>query len=235
MTLRIAVLAGAIAFANSAAWAQPPAFRVNQPIVHSGLFVVRADGRIGASAVQTGEQVGADLGGLLSMSPCSGLGASNLGHPVSAFATDVWLMSGKVLELTDEQASVEIGWRRIRRGGQEESSPEQSVTLTLKRGERNTLESITVPASGLCQARKASLDVVFSSRPELYGISAAKPMSPEAGCPRVRVQAEARARAEARAEARVPEVRVRGARAVPMSAAGSLRPGARRFSRRPRS
>ena len=77
------------------------------------------------SAVQTGESVGADMAGLVYIAPCSSMGASNPGRPVSAFATDVWLMSGKVLELTDQQASVQVGWRRIRSGGQEESSPEQ--------------------------------------------------------------------------------------------------------------
>ena len=172
MTLRIAVLAGAIAFANTAAWAQTPPSRANQPIIYSGLFLVRADSGVGGFAVQTGEHVGADLAGLLYISPCSSMGASNPGHPVSAFATDAWLMSGKVLELTDQQASVQIGWRRIRSGGREDSSPEQVVTLMLKRGERNTLESIAVPASGSCEARNVSLDVVFSSRPELYGIGA---------------------------------------------------------------
>ena len=173
MTLRIAVFAGAIAFASTAAWAQPPASRVNQPIVHSGLFLLRPDGRHLGSAVQTGESVGADMAGVVYIAPCGSMGASNPGRPVSAFATDVWLMSGKVLELTDEQASVQIGWRRTRSGGQDENLPEQTVTLTLKRGERNTLESIAVPASGSCEARNFALDVVFSTRSELYGISAA--------------------------------------------------------------
>lgn len=173
MTCRITTLIGALALASSAAAAQTPAAPVNQPIVHSGLFGIRADGRVSGYAVQTGEHIGADMAGIVYMSPCSGMGASNPGRPVSAFATDVWLMSGKVLELTDDQALVQIGWRRIRSGGQEDSSPEQSATLTLKRGERNTLESITVPASGSCEASKASLDVVFASRPELYGKSAA--------------------------------------------------------------
>jgi hypothetical protein len=112
------------------------------------------------------------MAGVVYLSPCSGMGASNPGRPVSAFATDVWLMSGKVLELTDELASVHIGWRRLRSGGQNENLPEQTVTLTLKRGERHTLESIAAPASGSCEARNVSLDVVFSTRSELSGMSA---------------------------------------------------------------
>jgi hypothetical protein len=183
MTLRIAFVAGAIALANAPASAQTPTWAptpqsasrmVHQPMIQAGLFTVNPDGRGSGSAVQTGEHVGADLAGVVYIRPCGGIGASSLGRPVSAFATDVWMMSGKVLELTEQQASVHIGWRRVRRGGVEENSPEQSITLTLKRGERSTLETMAVPAAGSCEARNMSLDVVFASRQELYGISAAE-------------------------------------------------------------
>jgi len=170
MKLRIALLTFAIAAIHASAGAQVPT-PANQPIVHSGLFAIRADGKIGGSAVQTGEYVGDDLAGTLYLSPCAGAGASGPGRAVSAFATDVWLMSGKVLELTDQQASVQLGWRRTRRAGQDENPPEQSTTLTLKRGERHTLETISVPAAGSCDARTVQLDVVFGSRNELYGVT----------------------------------------------------------------
>ena len=169
MRIRIAVITAAIGALGADAIAQPPP-QFGRPIVHSGLFTTRADGKVGSAAMQTGEYVGADLDGTLHLS-CSGSGASTVGRPVSAFATDVWAMSGKVLELNDQQASVQVGWRRLRRAGQEENSPEQSTTLTLKRGERHTLETIAVPASGACEARTVTLDVVFASRSELYGIS----------------------------------------------------------------
>ncbi len=159
-----------IAAIHASAGAQTPT-PANQPIVHSGLYAMRADGQVGGSAVQTGEYVGDDLAGTLYLSPCAGAGASSPGRAVSAFATDVWVMSGKVLELTDQQASVQLGWRRTRRAGQDESSPEQSSTLTLKRGERHTLETISVPAAGSCDARTVQLDVVFASRAELYGVT----------------------------------------------------------------
>jgi hypothetical protein len=168
MKLRIILLTVAIATVSVSASAQT---RAIQPIVHSGLYVMRDDGKVGGSAVQTGEYVGAELDGTLYLSPCSGIGASGSGRPVSAFATDVWAMSGKVLDLNDQQASVQLGWRRIRRAGQVENSPEQSTTLTLKRGERHTIETITVPASGSCNARTVLLGVVFASGTELYGIT----------------------------------------------------------------
>jgi hypothetical protein len=170
MKLHIACLAGVVAFADAAAWAQTTQVKADPPIVYSGLFAVR-DGRRLGSAAQTGEHVGADLAGTVYLTPCSGMGAASPGRPVSAFATDIWLMSGKVVELSEEQVSVQVGWRRTRRGGQEESSPEQSITLTLKRGERNTLESVPVAASGSCEARTVLLEVVFASRQELYAVT----------------------------------------------------------------
>lgn len=155
---------------TAVASAQNP-IRASQPIVSSGLYTISADGKTKGSAVQTGEYVGADLGGSVYLSPCATMGAAGNGHQVSAFATDVWVMSGKVLELTDQYASVQVGFRRTKRGGQDETSPQQSVTLTLARGERHRLETITVPATGSCEQRSAALDVVFASRTELYGIT----------------------------------------------------------------
>jgi hypothetical protein len=119
--------------------------------------------------MQTGSHIGADLAGTVYMAPCSTVGASDPGRAVSASATEVWQLSGKVLALSADEASVEIGWQRIRRGGQNEPSSQQSTTLTLKRGQRTTLETIEVPAAGSCQARAGSLDVVFASTEELLG------------------------------------------------------------------
>jgi hypothetical protein len=174
MKRRFAAITAVLTVIAANASAQPQArAQAGQPIVHSGLFMMSPDGKTSGSAVQTGEYVGDDLAGTLTLSPCGGGGASSPGRPVSAFATDVWSMSGRVLELSEQHASVQVGWRRTRRGGQEENAPEQSTTLTLKRGERHTLETITVPASGSCEARTVALDVVFASRSELYGISEA--------------------------------------------------------------
>ena len=171
MKLRIVSLAGVVLMAASSAWAQSVAATFGEPMVHSGLFIMRPDGKHSGSAVQTGQKVGDDLGGTLYMTPCSGIGAAGAGRQISVFATDIWQMSGKVLEMNDQQASVQIGWKRLRRGGQEENSAEQVTTLTLKRGERITIESINAPAVGSCDARSAQLDVVFASRQELYGFA----------------------------------------------------------------
>jgi hypothetical protein len=178
MTPRIACVAGALALAASTASAQTDAGPrpqvatsiASRPMITAGLFEVR-EGKSKGSAGHTGEYPFADMGSTVYIAPCGALGAAHASTQISAFATDVWVMSGKVLELNDQYASVQLGWRRTRRNGQDESSPEQAATLTLKRGERHTLETIAVPATGSCDARSISFDVVFASRSELYGIT----------------------------------------------------------------
>jgi hypothetical protein len=172
MTIRTALLTSVIALASTTATAQTTGAPPDQPIIYSGIFNIGPDGRARGFAAQTGERAGADLAGILYTTPCSGMGASNPGRPLSAFATDAWLMSGTVLELIDQGASVQVGWRRVRRDGRQESTPEQSLTVTLKRGERYTLESVAFPASGSCEARNVSLDIVYASSRELTGMPA---------------------------------------------------------------
>ncbi len=157
-----AVLTGALALPGAPAWAQTATASAGRqytaavqtrPIVYAGLFIVRTDSGTGGHAAQTGDALGDDMSGMLYIAPCGVMGAGSPGRPVSAFATDVWQLSGKVIELTEEYATVQLGWRRIRRSGQDEQSPEQSQTLTLKRGDRTTIEQIAVPAAGSCEAR----------------------------------------------------------------------------------
>jgi hypothetical protein len=169
MTRRTAFLVGIIVLVHASASAQTGARYMNDPVVHAGVLIMGPNGRSGSgAAVQTGDRVGADLGGTVYLAPCSTVGAADRGHAISAAATDVWQLSGRVLELGAEQASIQVGWQRIRRNGQDDASSPQSLTFTLQRGERKTLESITVPATGSCAERSASLDVAFVSRRELF-------------------------------------------------------------------
>src|SRR4051794_15164528 len=110
MTLRTAFLVSMTILGPTSAHAQANRPVMNEPMVHVGLFVLRPDGGTSGSATQTGERVGADLAGTVYMAPCATLGGANPGQPVSASATEVWQLSGKVLELTAEHASVEVGW-----------------------------------------------------------------------------------------------------------------------------
>jgi len=169
MTLRTAFLITAVALGQTLLSAQTKPSQLTEAQIQAGLFTIRPDGQRGSSAVQTGNHLGADMSGTVYMAPCSTVGASDPGRAVSASATEVWQLSGKVLAISPDEASVEIGWQRIRRGGQNETSSPQSITLTLRRGERTTLEAIEVPAAGSCQARAGSLDVVFASVEEMLG------------------------------------------------------------------
>jgi hypothetical protein len=145
---------------------------MNEPSVQAGIVTLRPDGNVGSSAMLTGDRAGADLAGTVYLAPCSTVGAADFPRPVSAAATEVWQLSGKILELNSDQASIQVTWQRTRRDGRDEPSLPQSLTLTLKRGQRSALESISLPATGSCAERKASLDVAFLSRSGLYSSGA---------------------------------------------------------------
>jgi hypothetical protein len=170
MKLRIATLAVGIVASHTLALAQQSGLysRDKLPVpdaatVRVGIFTFDDQGRRLSLAVQSGDKAGADLAGTVYMAPCSSVGGANVGNSISASATEVWHVSGTVLELTAEHASIQVGWQRVRRGGQDQTSPLQSATFTLKQGDRVVLEPADVPASGACRARNASLDVTFET------------------------------------------------------------------------
>ena len=134
------------------------------PVVQAGLFSLRPDGSVGGSAVDTADTVGEDISGAVFMAPCASLGAVSAALALPAAATEVWKLSGRVHALTETQASLQLTWQRLRRGGQEVSAPGETMTLTLGRGERTRLDAVTVPATGLCPERSVALEVVFASR-----------------------------------------------------------------------
>ena len=151
------------------AFAQTPPGGMDTPIVHAGVFGLRPDGSIGGSAVDTAAAAGEEIASTVYISPCAGLGASSSQRPISASATDAWRLSGRVTALSETQAALQLTWQRLRQGRQDVSLPEQTVSLTLNRGERTRLDSVTTPAAGVCADRSAALDVVFASRDELRG------------------------------------------------------------------
>jgi hypothetical protein len=193
MTLRVAFLVAAIVLGRTPSGAQTMPPGMNEPIVYVGVFNTDAEGRPGGWAAQTGERAGANLAGTVYLAPCGSIGAAASGYSVSASATDVWQLSGTVLELTADQAAVQIGWQRLRRDGRDEAAAPHSLTVTLKRGERSNLEKITVPASESCEARYASLDVTFATRQELFTRSrTSRAGTPTAGAGRARVFSDSR-------------------------------------------
>jgi hypothetical protein len=139
------------------------------PTVYLGLFSVHQNGGRGHAAL-TSERVGDDISGTLSVNPCGGGTAGTGRHGVSAFATDAWRMSAKVLELNAQEAVIQLDSQRLRRAGQDETSAPESMTLTLKRGERKTLEVLTF-AAGACDTSTSILGVLLATREELTGIT----------------------------------------------------------------
>jgi hypothetical protein len=175
MTMRFICLAAALMSASSVGQTQTVASAIDRPIFYAGLFIDGPENGTSGYVSQTGDRRGADLAGTLFVLPCGRFGASPSDAPLSASASDAWQLSGRVLELTDQETSVQLEWRRLRRDGRDQPTPEQSLHVTLQRGERQTLEEIVVPPTGSCDARKLSLDMAFVSRPELRRGRAAAP------------------------------------------------------------
>jgi hypothetical protein len=198
MKLRTACLAGMVIIAPSLTRAQNPSASagarglvdtstvamMDAPKVHAGLFTLNAEGRIGAAAMQSGDRQGADLAGIVYLAPCNTVGAANPGHAISASATEVWKLTGSVVEVASDRATVQLSWQRVRKGGKDEEPTPQWVTVTLKRDERTTLEAISIPAAGNCPARDASLEIAFISMKQLFAANAAAGQTPGSLGPR---------------------------------------------------
>jgi hypothetical protein len=165
MKLTIAFLVGATLCDATMARAQNSA-RPEAPAIYVGLFSVSQNGARGHAAL-TADKSG-DIAGTVYLTPCSGGAAASPGLAISAFATDAWRMTGKVLEMNDREASVQLESQRLRRAGVDEKSAPESLTLTLKRGERKTLETMPVVAAVSCEEKSSSLQVFFGTRDDLY-------------------------------------------------------------------
>jgi hypothetical protein len=93
-------------------------------------------------------------------------------------------VTGKILEMNDQQAVIQLDSQRLRRDGHDETSAPESRTLTLKRGERTTLETLTFPAAGTCEPVTSYFAALFATRKELsdtttadYARASTKPLN----------------------------------------------------------
>src|SRR6187402_1209517 len=128
---------------------------LRKPRVSAGLFVIRPDGTPGGSATEDGAEAGAAIAATVYTGPCGLFGGARPGFPVSASATEAWRLSGRVIAISDREASFLLTWQRALADGRAETASPKSVTLTLARGQRLRLESLTVPAAGACAAHVA--------------------------------------------------------------------------------
>jgi len=183
MKLAIPFLIASTVCGHTAAWAQsarsgggksqsPTALNIGAPVVYVGLFSVRQGGGSGHAAL-TSERAGDAISGTLSISPCGGGAAGDSKYGVSVFASDIWRITGKVLEMNDQEAVIQMDVLRVRRNGQDETASPESMTMTLKRGERKTIETLTFPAAGSCEPSTSAFGAMLATRPEMSGVSPA--------------------------------------------------------------
>ncbi len=168
MMRRTLVMVGCAALISAPAAAQGPASAPvptnGEPVIYVGLFARAANGRVRGSASSAGDATQPDLTGIVYLAPCDSTGASSNLRPPAA-ATDVWKLGGRVVSLEAERATVDVTWQRVREGGKDVAAETKAGAFQLRPGERQTLESLTIPARGACAERAATLDITYTRRP----------------------------------------------------------------------
>lgn len=165
-----------VVLAAAPAAAQTPGDTTGRPVVYAGVFSASRSGGGGSAAITAREPSETMLGAVY-LAPCGSLGTSS--HlQVSQAATDVWQLSGQVLALNAEGASVRLTWQRVRAAGQDVTEPPRAGEFTLRLGERAPLDSVVVPAAGQCPERSASLELRFEMRDEVRGPGGARVVWP---------------------------------------------------------
>lgn len=125
-----------------------------EPIVQVGVFGYRADGAGASAAYDTEPSLDSRV--FTSGTLCQ-VGAGYRQAP--AWAIHGWRFSGRLLTKTAEEAVVELTWQRLLDSGHDARSPENAVRLTLRAGERVTLDSAAASAASPC-----SLHAFFEAR-----------------------------------------------------------------------
>ena len=136
------------------------------PIVQVGIFAYRPDGGDQSAAYETNLSTDTTV----YVAGCA-VGAGT--RPAPDRATDAWRLSGKIVSATADEAVVDLDWQRIRADGAVVSSPGSSLRLTLHRGDRVPLDSMTRDATAECPARTITFEARYVPRSaSLAGLSA---------------------------------------------------------------
>ncbi len=160
MRLRSLAALVAVVVLSTVARAQQPDPRLSEPSVKVGLFTSRPDGS-GGSAYATNEN--GSLKGLMYVEPCS-YGAMDVNKRVPELALAAWRIDGQVLGLNAQQATVRLGWQRLRAGGGTLTEAPTVREFTVPFGGATTLDSVTVPAVSGCPETLVKFDLRYETR-----------------------------------------------------------------------
>jgi hypothetical protein len=155
--MKLAALVALVAALPAAAAAQNKTPR--DPVVQVGLFGYRADGMVGGAAYDTWPDLTSTV--YVTSARC-GLGAGNRTPPQDA--SDIWQFTGKVLSETNEEAVVQLSWRRLKIGGRAANGDESSTQLTLRNGEAQQLDQASIEPRRGCQTVAVAFEARYTPR-----------------------------------------------------------------------
>jgi hypothetical protein len=142
-------------------------------ILQVGIYSSLEDGTNAGSAYTVGQKTADSLATLVYAAPCSKLGAGVKTPPEGA--TQAWRLAGRVLSMTPEEAVVQLDWQRILSEGRTVNGPAGSVQLTMRVGDRVTLDSVTRPAAGACKTALVRFEARFAPRINAGGDTVGRP------------------------------------------------------------
>jgi hypothetical protein len=155
--MKLAALVALVAAFPAAAAAQNKTPR--DPVVQVGLFGYRADGMVGGAAYDTWPDLTSTV--YVTSARC-GMGAGNRTPP--ADASDIWQFTGKVVSETNDEAVVQLSWRRLKIGGRVANGDESSVQLTLRNGEAQQLDQASIEPRPGCQTVAVAFEARYAPR-----------------------------------------------------------------------
>jgi hypothetical protein len=132
----------------------------SDPVLRVGVFGYKADGGVSLAAwdPQPSTNSIVYIKGL-----CEVGGGAYQVPP--ARATDAWRFSGKVLNITPEEALVEVDWRRIMDKSQAVTAPAGTIQVTVRIGEKIVLDHVFPDELPGCSVTAASFEVRYDESP----------------------------------------------------------------------
>jgi hypothetical protein len=131
-------------------------------VVQVGIFSYGPDGQPQAVAYTTLSSEAFQSEAFQYVAGCE-IGTGN--RPVPDRATDGWRVSGIVERIDQDEAVVRVDWQRVRAAGAAVTAPGGSVQLTLHRGDRVPLDSVTPEPTAGCGGRTIGFEARFGPRP----------------------------------------------------------------------
>lgn len=131
-----------------------------EPVLRVGVFGYKPDGGVSLAAWDPQPSTNSIV---YIRSLCEVGGGSYQAPP--ARATDAWRFSGKILNMSPEEAQLELDWQRIVDRGQAVTAPAGSLQVTVRVGEKVVLDPVVPDEPSQCSIISAAFEVRYDESP----------------------------------------------------------------------